>query len=121
MARDAKLRWLTIDGSTGRLLDYGRRTYRVPAPLAAHVNATWVTSAAPHATTPATRGDIDHVTPYPLGVTAPGNLAPFDRPWHRSKTFGGITVRCDPDQTLTFTTGLGQTATTEPWDYRLGP
>jgi hypothetical protein len=31
MARDAKLRRLTIDGDTGRLLDYGRRTYRVPA------------------------------------------------------------------------------------------
>jgi hypothetical protein len=47
MAKDAKLRWLTIDHDTGRLLDYGRRTYRVPAALAAHVNATWVTSAAP--------------------------------------------------------------------------
>jgi hypothetical protein len=121
MASEARLRWLTIDGDTGRLLDYGRTTYRAPAPLAAHVNATWVTSAAPGSTIPATRGDLDHLTAYPDGPTDPTNLAPFERRWHNAKTHAGITITRNPSGTLTWTTPLGQTITTEPWDYRLGP
>jgi hypothetical protein len=121
MAKDAKLRWLTIDGDTGRLLDYGRRTYRVPAALAAHVNATWVTSAAPGSMTLATRCDQDHTVAFPEGRTCPTNLAPFDRRWHNAKTHAGVRVHHNPDGTLTVTTPLGQTTTTEPWDYRLGP
>jgi hypothetical protein len=121
MATEAKLRWLTIDGGTGRLLDDDRTTYRVPAPLAAHVNATWVTSAAPGSTTLATRCDQDHSVPFPEGRTCPTNLAPFDRRWHNAKTHAHIRVSHNPDGTLTWTTPLGQTITTEPWDYRLGP
>jgi hypothetical protein len=121
MAKDAKLRWLTIDGNTGRLLDYGRRTYRVPAALAAHVNATWVTSAAPGSQIRATRADLDHLDPYPHGTTSPTNLAPYERRWHNAKTHAGLRVHRNPDASLTWTTPLGQSATTEPWDYRLGP
>jgi hypothetical protein len=99
MAADAKLRWLSIDGDTGRLLDYGRRTYRVPA----------------------TRCDQDHTVAFHQGRTCPTNLAPFDRRWHNAKTHARIAVTQNPDHTLTWTTPLSQTATTEPWDYRLGP
>jgi hypothetical protein len=45
----------------------------------------------------------------------------MDRPWHRAKTFAGFTVTRQPDATITWTTPLGQTHTTHPYDYRLGP
>jgi hypothetical protein len=92
-----------------------------PAALAAHVNATWVTSAAPDSITLATRCDQDHTVAFPEGRTCPTNLAPFDRRWHNAKTHAGVRVHHNPDGTLTVTTPLGQTTTTDPWDYRLGP
>jgi hypothetical protein len=121
MARDAALRLLTIDSVTGRLVDYGARTYRVPTAMAARVNAEWVTSAGPGSTVDATRCDLDHLTPYPRGVTSPDNLAPVDRRWHRAKTLTGVTVRRRPDGSLEWTTPLGQSITVQPYDYRLGP
>jgi hypothetical protein len=121
MAKDAKLRWLTIDGDTGRLLDYGRRTYRVSRRARrarqrhlGHLSRTRLND-------PRTRCDQDHTVAFPEGRTCPTNLAPFDRRWHNAKTHAGVRVHNNPDGTLTVTTPLGQTTTTEPWDYRLGP
>jgi hypothetical protein len=121
MARDAKLRWLTIDGDTGRLLDRNPTSRRIPAPLHAHADTTYVTSIGPHSTVPAERCDGEHLNPFPHGHTTSTNIAPMDRRWHRAKTFAGFTVTRQPDATITWTTPLGQTHTTHPYDYRLGP
>lgn len=122
MAADAKLRWLTIDGATGRLLDYGRRTYRVPKPLAAHVKATWVTSTGPHSTARADRCDLDHTLSWDSGGrTSVDNLSPLDRGWHLAKTHQRFTAVRQPDGAIRWTTPLGQTYLAEPYDYRLGP
>ncbi|MDX6287333.1 MAG: hypothetical protein QOG53_2989, partial [Frankiales bacterium] len=41
--------------------------------------------------------------------------------WHNAKTKGGWTVTQNDDRTWTWTSPHGQTHTTEPHDYRLGP
>ncbi len=123
LARDAATRLLVHDATTGRLLDYGRTTYRAPADLAATVCATWATSAGPGATTAATRCDLDHHTEWDNGGhTNPDNLIPLDRHTHRARTQRAINYNHDPTTGhLTWTTRLGQQTTTEPFDYRLGP
>jgi hypothetical protein len=121
MARDAKLRWLTIDTDTGRLLDRNPTSRRIPTPLHAHADTTYVTSIGPHSTVPAERCDGEHLNPFPHGHTTSTNIAPMDRPWHRAKTFAGFRPIRHPDGTITWHTPLGQTVTVEPYDYRLGP
>ncbi|MDX6223584.1 MAG: hypothetical protein QOD91_2638, partial [Frankiales bacterium] len=37
---------------------------------------------------------------------------------HRAKTFGDYQTRQDPDGTRHWTTPLGRTYTTRPWNYR---
>ena len=121
MARTAKLRWLTIDGDNGRLLDYGPTSYRVPPAIAAAVAASYPLSAGPGSTVPAIRTDLDHVIPHPVGPTHPTNLVPLDRGWHRGKTHAGFTLTRNPDGTLDWTSPLGQHRRSYPFDYRLGP
>lgn len=56
------------------------------------------------------------------GTTSEDNLIPLSRRWHRAKTLGGY--RYDVDAAtgeITWTTPLGQQASTSPYDYRLGP
>ena len=117
----ATLRRLITDPLTGELLDYGRTTYRIPAPLAAFVLTHDVTSPTPSSTTPTRLSDIDHRTPYPDGPTNPDNLLAPNRRWHRAKTLGGWTVTRNHDHTLTWTSPLGLHYTIQPYDHRLGP
>ncbi|MDQ1703906.1 MAG: hypothetical protein QOF18_272 [Frankiaceae bacterium] len=121
MAHEAKLRWLTIDGDTGQLLDRNPTTWRIPAPLHAHADTAYVTSVGPHSTVPAVRCDGEHLITFPLGRTITANIAPMDRGWHRAKTFGGFLATRRPDGSIEWLTPLGQTLTIEPYDYRLGP
>jgi hypothetical protein len=121
LARDARLRVLTVDPDNGHLLDYGRTTYRVPQALAAHVVTRDVRSVAPYSTVPARRADIDHLEAFPHGSTSEPNLAACDRRWHRAKTHAGVTARRRSDGGIDWATPLGQRAVTRPYDYRLGP
>jgi hypothetical protein len=119
---DVKLRRLIVDPMTGALLDHGRRTYRVPADLAAFVTARDATAATPGATGPSTSGDLDHLVPYEDGgQTSPGNLHAISRRWHRAKTIGGWRVARNDDGSVTWTSPLGRTYRCHPHDYRLGP
>jgi hypothetical protein len=119
---DAKLRRLIIDPMTGTLLDYGRRTYRVPADLAALVAARDATAATPGAARPAATGDLDHLVAYEHGgETSRDNLHAISRRWHRAKTIGGWQVARNDDGTVTWTSPLGRTYQCHPHDYRLGP
>lgn len=122
LARDAALRLLTID-EFGRLVDYGRTTYRAPADLAAVVKARYPLSAAPGCDTTAIRVDLDHQTPYgDGGPTDETNIVPLTRRWHRAKTLGDFRYAIDPTTgDARWVTPLGQQATKSPYDYRLGP
>ena len=84
MIRDElpKLRLLVIDEDTGRLLHRAENTYRPTPAQVAQVRATYVFSVGPGSTILATRCDIDHAVPHPVGPTQIGNLIPFDRPNH---------------------------------------
>jgi hypothetical protein len=119
---DAKLRRLILDPMTGHLLDYGRKTYRVPADLAAFTRAKWVTSSGPHSQVSTDDVDMDHGRPYDDGgPTDRINMNPANRRWHRAKTIGGWTVSPNERGGWTWTSPLGQSVDTDPHDYRLGP
>jgi hypothetical protein len=123
MAHEAKLRWMTISETDGTLIDYVPTSYRLSRPLHEFIDATYVHSVGPHATTPATRADGEHLIPHgdPGGDTSPDNTAPMDRGWHNAKTHLGFKVKRQPGGEITWTTPLGQTYTVHPYDYRLGP
>jgi hypothetical protein len=117
----AALRRIIVDPLTGNLLDYGRRTYRFPADLAAYLIARWVTSTGPGSTVPADRVDLDHGKPWDQGgQTDRDNGNPVDRRWHRAKTIGRWTVT-QVDDAWIWTSPLGLSYETSPHDYRLGP
>ncbi|MFB9954129.1 DUF222 domain-containing protein [Cellulomonas denverensis] len=59
-AAGATWRRLVTDPQTGAVLDVGRRRYRPPDPLAAHVRARDRRCARPGCDVPATRCDLDH-------------------------------------------------------------
>jgi hypothetical protein len=116
------LRRLVTDPISGQLLDYGRRTYTVPKPLAHYLAATHQTSRAPHSHVPANRCDIDHHQAWAQGGhTDRHNLIPLDRRWHRAKTHAGYTYNVDDNGVITWTSPHGLTAISHPPDFALGP
>ena len=123
LMNDARHRLITYDGDTGQLLDYGRTTYRAPAMLAGAVCATYQTSVGPGSATAAGDSDLDHQTPADDGgPTSYRDLVPLDRHWHRAKTHARFSYTRDPTTNrITWTTPLGQQATVDPYDWRLGP
>ncbi|MCA1823090.1 MAG: hypothetical protein ABR520_06625, partial [Mycobacteriales bacterium] len=122
LAPGARLRRLVCDPETGHLLDYGRRTYRVPQPLCDYVNARHPTAAAPGSTTPSAYCDSEHAQAWVAGgTTGPRNVTPQDRGWHRAKTRGGYTLVVRADGAAVWMSPTGQRAIVEPFDYRLGP
>ncbi|HEY2176689.1 MAG TPA: DUF222 domain-containing protein, partial [Mycobacteriales bacterium] len=114
IATDGRWRRLLTDPTTGALLDYGRRSYPTPAPLADHVRARDHTCRFPGCRQPATTADLDHTTPYPTGPTTATNLAALCRHHHRLKHHTRWTVTQDDDATLTWTTPTGRRHVTRP-------
>ena len=122
MIRDAKVRWLTVSGTNGALLDRNPKAWRIPAQVQAHADQAYVNSVGPHSTVPADRCDGDHLIRFPDGPTTIDNIVPMDRGWHIPKTHHpGMFLTRNDDGSLTWTTPLGQTVTVQPYDYRLGP
>ncbi len=118
VARDAAMqagsvwRRLVIDPYDGKLIDFGRRTYRPPVALADKVVARDVTCAHPGCPRPAELCDLDHIVPYPLGTTGESNLRARCRWHHRLKHQAGWEVRestdpADPPGTLITTSRTG--------------
>lgn len=66
-----------------------------------------------------------HLTPWPVGVTHPGNLHPLCREHHLVKTFrtgpGGWTAIATPDGTIRWTAPTGHTYTKAPGGAILFP
>src|SRR3954451_25462625 len=114
-----KLRLMVIDDQTGRLLHRAETSYRPTPDQVAQVRATYVLSVGPGSQILATRCDIDHATPHPIGPTQIGNLIPFDRPNHGHKTRGSLSVTVGDGDTVHLTSRLGQSRTVDPYDYRM--
>ncbi|MGI8881371.1 MAG: HNH endonuclease signature motif containing protein, partial [Jatrophihabitans sp.] len=75
-----------ITDDHGRLVDYGRQTYRPPARLAAFIIARDQTCTFTSCTRPAVACDLDHLrSAKDGGPTCEGNLHPLCRRHHRCK------------------------------------
>lgn len=101
---EAWWRRLLTDPVTGTAAHLDARRYRPPAAMRAFVTARDLTCAAPGCRVPATRCDLDHVTPYQHhrpgggnGPTRADTLKPGCRRHHRIKTLGQWTAALQPD------------------------
>jgi hypothetical protein len=104
--------------------------YRPSAKLARFVRGRDLTCRFPGCTAPAQICDIDHVIPYPAGVTHPSNLVCLCRKHHHLKTFwaGDWNLNLSPDGAAVWTAPTGRTYTTYPgcrsffpdWDTHTG-
>jgi hypothetical protein len=119
MALNADARWrrLITDPITGRLLDMSTGNYRIPAAMKAAVRARDRVCRFPGCTTDARYTDTDHVVPWPRGATDPTNLAPGCRGHHRVKTHSSWHCHTREDGALIWTSPLGTSHITHPWDY----
>jgi len=97
--------------------------YRPSAALARIVRARDLTCRFPGCTTPAEFCDIDHVIPYPLGVTHASNLACLCRKHHHLKTFwtGDWQFTLLSDGAAVWTSPTGHRYTTHPGSRTLFP
>jgi hypothetical protein len=100
----------------GTILDFGRTTYRSPAPVTDFVDTRDQRCRFPGCATPATRCDHDHRTPWDAGgATCPCNLDALCRYHHRIKTFASWQATRDHGaNTLTWISPLGQSQTDRP-------
>lgn len=114
---DARFRRLLVD-CDGRLLDFGRTTYRPPTALADHVVARDRTCRAPGCGRPARYTDLDHITPWDEGgETSARNLAALCRTHHVLKTHGGWSYSVDDTGTAHWRLPGGSTIARAPADY----
>ena len=110
-------RRLLTDPDTGRLLDYGRTTYRPPQDLAEFVIARDRTCTFPGCTRRAHLCDLDHETPFDMGgTTNPQNLASLCRRHHRAKHQGWLVRRDVATGTSKWTTPTGHVYASRPPD-----
>ncbi len=99
----------------GRLLDYGSRTYRPPARLAAFIIARDQTCTFASCTRPAVACDLDHLeAASDGGATCPGNLHPLCRRHHRCKHIAHWQPQRQPDGSTIWTSPTGHTYRTKP-------
>jgi hypothetical protein len=99
-------RLLTDD--RGRLLDYGRSTYRPPQDLVDHVTARDPYCRFPHCHHPAARCDLDHRTAWAdNGSTSADNLDPLNPRHHTMKHEAGWAPELLPDGTMQWTSPTG--------------
>jgi hypothetical protein len=84
------MRRLVTDPLTGRLLDYGRRTYDVPQALREFIVARDRTCRFPGCRRSAARSQVDHAIAWDDGgTTSPANLGALCVRHHQLKTHGG--------------------------------
>ncbi|OBA95765.1 hypothetical protein A5662_18550 [Mycobacteriaceae bacterium 1482268.1] len=97
--------------------------YRPSAKLAAFVRARDLTCRFPGCRVPASRCDIDHVVPHPIGPTHASNLVCLCRKHHLLKTFwiGDWSLTLAGDGSSTWTSPTGKTYVTHPGSRALFP
>ncbi len=99
----------------GRLLDYGTKTYRPPARLAAFIIARDQTCTFTSCTRPAVACDLDHLkAAKDGGPTCDGNLHPLCRRHHRCKHLAHWQPERQPDGSTVWTSPTGHTYRTKP-------
>lgn len=107
-----------VTDECGRLLDYGRATYRPPRDLAETVIARDVTCRFPHCTRRARRCDLDHRVPYDDGgSTSRANLSALCPRHHHLKHEGGWVLSGDPDGELVWRSPSGREYATGPAEH----
>ena len=116
---DTVFRRLVVDPDTGWLLDAGAATYQPGRHLARTVRKRDLHCRFPGCATAARFCDLDHVIPFPVGLTVLRNMACLCRRHHRLKTHGHWSLTISPDGICTWVDRrTGQIHTTEPADYR---
>ena len=102
---------------SGALLDSTiSSSYRPPAGMAALVRQRDGRCRFPGCHVAARFCDLDHVRPWPSGVTSPSNLICLCRRHHRVKQRHRWRVRLGPDATVTWTDPVGRVRVTHPVD-----
>ena len=101
-----------ITDNNGNLLDVTELGRFPSRKLALAVKFRDGTCTGPTCTTPATRCDIDHLTPVPEGPTTSENLNDKCRHDHRAKTHAGHKSTRTGPHTTEWTTPTGHTYTT---------
>ena len=116
---DTVFRRLVVDPDTGWLLDAGAATYQPGRHLARTVRKRDLHCRFPNCNVAARFCDLDHVIPFPVGLTVLGNLACLCRRHHRLKTHGHWSLTMSSDGICTWVDRrTGQVHITEPADYR---
>lgn len=119
IAADPRSTWrrLLTDPASGRVLEFGRRSYRPPAELADLVRARDETCVMPTCGARAQYCDLDHTVPFEHGgATAPGNLGALCRHHHLLKTHAGWRLEQPEPGEFTWTTPTGRV-----WPPAAGP
>jgi Domain of unknown function (DUF222) len=106
-----------VTDQMGRLLDYGRTTYRPPAALRDHLIHMYGTCTFPGCRREACKNEIDHITPFPAGPTDDANLHPPCKRHHDLKHRTGWRVAKNYDNAVTWTSPAGRRYRTEPHVY----
>ncbi|MEI6404910.1 MAG: DUF222 domain-containing protein [Actinomycetes bacterium] len=121
LLEDARFRRIIVEPETGRLLDFGRETYRPPTHLRNAVKARDLTCRAPGCVRPARYCDLDHVEPWESGgQTNYENLAALCRTHHLLKTHGNWSYQLLPDGSTLWTLPNASTIEREPAQIALG-
>jgi len=115
---DTALRLHHVDPGTGCLTRHDPRTYRPAAALSRAVRARDGTCRMPGCTTPAVRCQLDHVIPFPRGLTTIENLACLCTTHHGFKHHAGWQLSMTPGGTCTWRSPLDRSYTTRPQDHR---
>lgn len=118
VARAPSMRRLLTDPESGTVLSVGRKSYRVPADLRAHLQLRDGTCRFPGCTVPVRRCDVDHTVAWTVGgCTDADNLAHLCRRHHRLKHETRWSVRQDPGGVLVWTSPTGVEYPTLPaWE-----
>jgi hypothetical protein len=108
---------LAVDVDTGRTLELSTERYVPTAAMVEQVRAVDGVCRAPGCQVPADRGDLDHVSPWPIGPTHVTNLQSLSRGCHNLKTAGAWTVDRDAEA-MRWTTLAGREYVTYPRNWR---
>ena len=114
IAADGMWRRLLLEPGTGRLLDYGRTTYRPPADLTDFLLARDRVCGFPGCNIPAARCDLDHTVPFGKGSTSAANMGALCRRHHRAKHEGGWRLTRHGDERCTWTSPAGHSYESAP-------
>lgn len=108
LAETSRLRRLIYENATGKLIDYGRTTYRPPAALNDKVRARDAMCRAPGCTRSAEKADLDHTLAWEDGgETSEANLVTLCRRHHNLKTHLDWSYEQMPDGSVIWLTADG--------------